>query len=1182
MKNYLLVPVTLDALHLSGDQLVNGAAADFSRLPFVNGKRDVNSNYANISEELVDKPFQSQRLYLKAGVHLHWALPQALTRGIHKNGELYFPAAPNRWLITRSFKGKVEQQWVVESDYLFPEGDDQSFNAVTIPWPFDQNQRQPFQQPYRYLGRKMFLSVWLDKERAGEEVPPEYLPRLNAMGYGEPAFAAYYPNCHSVFGLFDPGPAESVPVGTEYDLVGWYSDPAQDYIREYLLGQHKPEELSKVLAEDIQWHAGSEGALPAGMLCVGKLSFTAPAQAESAAPDRITLANTATEALSAHLAATCSLSTRAETEDRLEALQLSGLIRNKQLDLGPAFREARHRHSFNSRDAEDRWVVRKAGEKQPQEDAPLPAPVADLLNTLNTVQQYYDLAGFKIDSLRRQLFNDWYKYMVCSYPPKGDREGDFPDIDAVKYFIEKKGIPGITHEEELRGSLHLEYNPQGKLTGARSTGSDFCIARQVERLILSVLEVIDTLNQEDTNQTYVLQKGAHSRFYQPTEPAVLIAGGNVKSTGSRLGSDHSWRPDGLLPCRLLQATDLAELVDNQFARVRQEIHLLPAGTAGHSQSTGRPWNPFRMDWRVELYPLEDKANLQSADRNYDPQFLNANFELSHHDSELRLKTGKGRVSRSNVNIYQGSTLLSFDAHGALLEKLSEFILRSLKSETEFSYLTATNLAEKIGEISAAYGQRSERSVAVEEALKAYAELLHFGGLSQSLGGFNEALIMQKQTMLLPIHDPLAFPDYQAFTDEKVRQTVRDQATSAPEPFSDFNPIRAGVLKLTALRLVDTFGLHRDLDCSAVQTPETMKVPDAPRLALLPPRLAQPARLNFNWLSAQHGLPLLDEHPAGSPVSGWFLHNHFDESLFVYDQEGKYLGSIDRDCQWNSPPGALALEPADAIGDACLLRTVQYLLGHGSTFLGTFIKAIDKAASTIYPDSFEQHLDLALLIGRPVALVKANLSLELKGNPAVRNDWQAFRQDMKRNSRRHDHFTQVRVPVQLGRRRQFSDGLIAWWNEDAGEDLQMNFRGSGMICARKTESPAPDQPALDLSLADPGLTLTLLVDPRAPVHATCGVLPAKSIGLPKHHISRVLKSMEMTFLTHPVMSLGDKLPLPLPDLNGYAWNWEEKRGAGWSAEMQLALPAQQEIFSGKSAIREGWLRLSQAKIETPIK
>ncbi|MFN0085731.1 MAG: hypothetical protein ACKVX9_10110 [Blastocatellia bacterium] len=147
MPSILLVPVHLDALCLKADLSVVDAKCDFTRLPYWNGAREVNPDVANISEELLSQPLQDRGLQLRAGVHLHWALPDALTRAENKPGKyhetrkLIFPAVPNRWLVTRGRKGPdgreaIEQQWVVESDYLYPDAVVAS-GSVAVPFPAD-------------------------------------------------------------------------------------------------------------------------------------------------------------------------------------------------------------------------------------------------------------------------------------------------------------------------------------------------------------------------------------------------------------------------------------------------------------------------------------------------------------------------------------------------------------------------------------------------------------------------------------------------------------------------------------------------------------------------------------------------------------------------------------------------------------------------------------------------------------------------------------------------------------------------------------------------------------------------------------------------------------------------------------------------------------------------------------
>src|SRR5829696_8938996 len=102
MSSVLFVPVHLDALSLGNDQTFVGPMADFTLLPYFDGARDVNHDIAHISEDIVSRPFENQTLYLKAGVHLHWSLPDALTRGEAQADGTEFPAVPNRWLVIRS------------------------------------------------------------------------------------------------------------------------------------------------------------------------------------------------------------------------------------------------------------------------------------------------------------------------------------------------------------------------------------------------------------------------------------------------------------------------------------------------------------------------------------------------------------------------------------------------------------------------------------------------------------------------------------------------------------------------------------------------------------------------------------------------------------------------------------------------------------------------------------------------------------------------------------------------------------------------------------------------------------------------------------------------------------------------------------------------------------------------
>jgi hypothetical protein len=109
----LLVPVHLDAwvVDPSSQQLTAIYKADYTRLPKF--------------QSLLDAPFAASNIKKTAGVHLHWALPDALTHGrtpATGSAETVFPLVPNRWLIARfnapSSGGWQCKLWVVQSDYV--------------------------------------------------------------------------------------------------------------------------------------------------------------------------------------------------------------------------------------------------------------------------------------------------------------------------------------------------------------------------------------------------------------------------------------------------------------------------------------------------------------------------------------------------------------------------------------------------------------------------------------------------------------------------------------------------------------------------------------------------------------------------------------------------------------------------------------------------------------------------------------------------------------------------------------------------------------------------------------------------------------------------------------------------------------------------------------------------------
>ncbi|NET60947.1 MAG: hypothetical protein F6K47_33890, partial [Symploca sp. SIO2E6] len=252
-KNRLVTPIHVDALHLPHGRSARSSLADFTKLPYLKKDQttgsfhEINGDHPHIANKIVTPDFETG-FWLRPGVHLHWSLPDGLTVGtypqdVNSREQPTFPAVPNRWLVQRAYHGILQKQWLVESDFLYDpdyweeKPDDQTRNElkrylVAYPIPIAATGEPPF----RYLGRQIELGTDKTKLATGEYLAnyledlrdrgidiSDYPNNLTVLGYGEPTFAAFYPNSCSVFGLHDADFGTTPPPpGVWYEVYGWY------------------------------------------------------------------------------------------------------------------------------------------------------------------------------------------------------------------------------------------------------------------------------------------------------------------------------------------------------------------------------------------------------------------------------------------------------------------------------------------------------------------------------------------------------------------------------------------------------------------------------------------------------------------------------------------------------------------------------------------------------------------------------------------------------------------------------------------------------------------------------------------------------------------------------------------------------------------------------------------------
>jgi len=1237
MSNLLIIPVQLNALAIADDVIGIGPVADFSQLPYTVGGADFNTDHIGISEEIAAEPFHNQNFQLRPGIHLHWLMTGFLTkeRAADRlqtlgNEVSKFPLVPNRWVVLK-YRANAQgvfsfvKKCVIESDYLFPPDTPVPPAAVNIPDPIGATDTPPF----RFMGRDIAWEQW-PLTTPGSD----YFRQLTAMGYGTPLFSTLYANCHSVFGWYDEEVDFTTDTAVRYDVFGIYGSAGDDYVKRYVTklqaGLAAGEEaalLYKRLQKNLNINYGAVAELPDQSVCYGSVTFVPKTiecarlwQQEVAEPVTVVVGNTGTEALSACLGYLLAPSAPHLVEDQLEAIQFASKLDGLQMDLGAVFEESRHEKEFKTLEGGAVWNIRPDTDTSDQnnaQDSPvaaIPLEMAHQLNTLNELQEAYDDALFQLESMKKQLFADWYKYMISAYFPD-DSNNQYPDSDEVRYFLEHKNFSTFSKLQSATGSCAWNMDAvSGKLLaidpGNSRPGSLAVSISVTARDLVNAINTYNTANagQGQKKQPVCLQRSPANRFWEPTEPVILVKGDICAAT-------HLPDPEDALNCFLLKnvaSTYPNALSKDVLGKFIDALYAAGGTLLPHPSQNKIPWNPFLLEWEVELFPLRHGSNETESDvapiGKYSPEYITDNFQLQEDDCDLALRPGRGEVVKG-ANVYIGQSLLTPGAatvqtrslHGFLKKQIGDGKLLPVNFPDEYYQLTKGDIAGIRQDYETKNSKRlttdaAKAADALYSAILAYQLLLRddFNILTQALSGFNAALLMGKQTFQLLIKDPLGFENNEVFT-QQVGAEVGNFNRFAPAPMFGFNPIRAGELNISRLRILDTFGRVRLLGPERQLAANKLYNASSRYPILLPPRLTQPARMDCWWLSADplHDDMEMNDHPATSPICGWILPDHLDNSLAFYGADGRALGSLlalsdvqnTALARWAATPGGQGAATVADIENPHLKKVAQHIQRLGPDFADRFLSTLDYALDKMEPASATQNTGIALLMGRPLALVRVALQIELKGLPAIEQDWQTFLRDMARDERETNDFELVKLPVRVGEYRKLNDGLAGYWIETKGA-----IAPETVFYAPQTDPVALDQSHeqivchseasahLSVRIDDDPVVLCMLMDPRGAVHITTGVLPTRTLSVPPDQYAPALSSIGITFLSTPILTPQHQVQISLPTEAGYQWRWIGKEQDAWTAvstvgiltksRMQAAFPNGDALW--QALLAAGWI------------
>lgn len=560
----------------------------------------------------------------------------------------------------------------------------------------------------------------------------------------------------------------------------------------------------------------------------------------------------------------------------------------------------------------------------------------------------------------------------------------------------------------------------------------------------------------------------------------------------------------------------------------------------------RPWTPLEASWEVEWYPSPN------AERDW---------RLAETDFELKADVDPG-VSAPSLTI-SGRTLLTPAVARTMEKRLRKF----LQDETS--------------------GPQDEATPAQEHDLGAIAnDFARLDVLATSLGGVHLAMMARK-----PKPGLAGDPDPDAWL--------------PLDPAAALWLTRAGHMKLSKLRIIDTFGQFHDVAKARLDAPvlaEDMRSRAGASFMGMPPRTQESARLMFRMLdAADNTREATRDH---SPVCGWVVPDHLDEALELMDGAGTSLGQLQpsddgRTLEWQGVPGQQ--EPMGApprITQPEVASFVNGLLQWGlrdpelaasndppsETALSALLRMVDATLWSTDPVGRAGNEHLSVIIGHPLALVRAELRLEVERGNDVRAIYTDARTEVERTP----------FPVRLGELLALDDGLMGYFiNDDYArfypihESLAPKARPSGpnqgflgSAATAPDMTPVPvEHPYIDrtpLVHIRPGqrIVLTLLVDPRGAVNVTSGIVPRKKIELMREHIAPALDAMALTFRIGPVLVDPDTIRMPLPAEIKGGWTWVRKVNVTTWQEDPVVKATQDALLPDVPALlSEGWLKIS---------
>lgn len=1191
------------------------------------------------------------------GVHLQWMLPKGLRRGQQdEQGKLKFPLVPNRWLVIRTWydqAGDLQVKgWVIQSDFIKHPSSDYKGSYTLV--------QEEEDMKCVAIGKAIPLEDWTGERayRRVEltAIGPDDLTFSTYTVNNQNVFSFH----DSLEDLeiedeqqYDLGYVLSGWYGdsTEDPLYQAVFDRETLLEKMKELGFHMGNEidLSKAEAALAQWSENSHETLAPLMLCHGAMhSISWPwkagdkvgrPQVNSNKPETnpdIIIGNSSFDTLVTFIKERLTEANVTQEEadfatELLYAFDKKLLNEYIQPDGENLLENKIHRSWFIGSQAGDYWeIVQNKVGKDDEEKEKLKQLLQNtypILEELNKVQTEFD----KKRELRAARLQQFYTTLYAAKNQRRSRtrrskwENKALDIHQDLQALGQAGQQLMTQIEQRKEEIYFELN----ITDEQGIESNFNLRQRKKPHFWEPDDPVILVHAAKTSPKHQLKTPPVCRYsgqflhqlkvrdsasvFAPSVPALPQAAHIPKEMN-----------DLIREFILLNPNYVQHYFDTQVATIQKqqtiiwnterleglevERLLLAAGFEGIQSDVlpirpdfrsfktfVLPWSPLFMDWKVYFFPTHGRLPIAEslAQQGLDNWTLEEDqFDFTWQD-QIDVPKVNNDVKKVSWTV-QGRSLLSSQMPEFLIERLKEF-----KEEL----------------------QGKEKQKAIDTIITI---LSGFDLITQRLGGFNEYLQRYDignhvpHQLLKPKNDNI---DISPLAGKNFGLPLGRLTKISNVPLNQYFPIRSGHLLVHYTRIVDDFGLGfypvgRDepRDESNILIPQDSTIIpkgkglDHPSikntgLVQLKPRILQPTRLQMEWIDADTDAPVR-QAVQNSPVCGWIIPNHLDKSLMIFDALGKLQGSLIFFKRNNQYHIRKALDPISAnpyrfeIKNYHLNDFINELLAleNQDVALSGFLEQIDKTTWVTDPLGAREKQGVSALIGRPMALVRAKVSMDLQGLPLPALDFQSPDAYDISAGVNPLGLMNVDFPFFVGSSIMPNNGLIGYFDSSNGTTSYKKFFVTTDHSSVETDY-IQEQTVMTTRLNHiltpeaqrQSKSLSMLIDYRGIIHTISGLLPIFELQLPTKFTKEALANMEVTFRTGPLITDPHQLRMPKPnDISGKL-SWIYRSGVNiWKEDEPL--PNDKRAWEHKEIdepltnvnfparrqqLSEGWLKLSEA-------